>query len=373
MQEEKKQILKMVEEGKLTAEQALALLQELEKSQKTKEQKEEELLNELSTVVKFDEGKKEEDSYNYKVHSLKDKIIDFVDSAVKKLKDFDLDFNFGQSVDLSHVFQHGNVELRNLDIDVANGSVHVLPWDQRDVRIECEAKVYRAATQDEARASFIKDIVFNVENGTLHFAAHPKWLKVDAIIYVPKSEYDKVRVRMFNGPIKSENLNARTMKVKTANGKVTTSGLRGIKLEVETVNGKIKVEKSQVVDIDAETINGAIQLEGDFTNVEMQSFNGNASCKLASTFAEYIEAKTVTGGIDISIPEGLSVHGELKSNIGSFSVELDGIQIIEEKSEVVQKSLSFKPTLSGHRPLKLTADSKTGSISVKKAYVTGYK
>lgn len=367
MQEERKQILKMIEEGKLTADQALALLQELEKSQESMKQKEEALLNELSTVVKYEEGKKEEESYNYKVQSIKDKIIDFVDSAFKKIKDFDLDFNFGHAVDLSHVFQHGDAEIRNIDIDVANGSIHVIPWDQSDVRVECQAKVYRASTQDEARASFLKDTYFNIENGVLKFAAQPRWLKVDAIVYVPKTEYEKVRIRMFNGPIQSENLKAKTVKMKSANGKISASGLQGVKLEVETGNGKINVEKSRVAEVEAETINGAILLNGDFNRVEMQSFNGNVSCKLSGSLCEYIEAKAVTGSIDLSIPEGQAVNGVLKSNIGSFSVELDGIQIIEEKSEVVQKSLTFKPILSGQKQLKITADTKTGSIAVKKA------
>lgn len=372
MQEERIRILKMVEEGKLSADEALSLLNELEKSQQIIEQKQEDLVNELSTVVKFDETnhgdskQQDTDSFQNKFQSLKDVIVDFVDSAFKKIKDFDLDFNFGQGYELSHIFQQGDVQLKNIDVDIANGSVQFIPWDQNDVRIECKAKVYRGETQDEARASFLKDILFNVDIGTLRFSAQPKWMKVEAIIYLPKSDYENARIRLFNGPIRFENLNVKSLKAKTANGRIGGNGISGEKMELETANGKIKIRDSKITELEAETLNGAIQLEGDYARLELQSFNGNIGCKLKGSQCEEIEAKTVSGSIDLAIPSGLAVTGELKTNLGSFAVELDGIQIVSEKSDVVQKSLHFKPVVPGQHLFKLEAETKTGSISVRK-------
>jgi DUF4097 and DUF4098 domain-containing protein YvlB len=366
MQEERKRILKMVEAGELSADEAFSLLNKLEEDQQNMEKKQEELVNELSTVVKFEEGKKENESFQYKFQSLKDIIVDFVDSAFKKIKDFDLDFNFGQAYEVSHIFQQSDVELRNIDIDIANGSVQFIPWDQSDVRVECKAKIYRAESQDEARANFLKEILFKAEMGSLRFAAQPKWMKVDTIIYIPHVDYDNIRVRMFNGPVQCENLNVKSFKVKSANGRIGASGLVGAKLEAETANGKIKIRNSTFTELEAESLNGAIQLDGDYSRLDLQSFNGNITCQITGASSEEIEAKTITGSIDLSIPTGLGVSGELKSNLGSFSVELDGIQIVSEKNEMVQKSLYFKPVVTGQSPFKLSAESKTGSISVKK-------
>lgn len=58
MKEERKRILKMVEDGKLSVEEALTLLEKLEKAEDTAEQKQEEIIKELSTAVKFEEEKK---------------------------------------------------------------------------------------------------------------------------------------------------------------------------------------------------------------------------------------------------------------------------------------------------------------------------
>lgn len=58
MQEERKRILNMVQEGKLTVDEALILLEGLEDAESTKKNKAEQLFGELSTAVKFEEAKK---------------------------------------------------------------------------------------------------------------------------------------------------------------------------------------------------------------------------------------------------------------------------------------------------------------------------
>ncbi|WP_040204165.1 DUF4097 family beta strand repeat-containing protein [Neobacillus jeddahensis] len=366
MNEQRKRILQMVEEGKLKADEALALLDELEKAQQTMEQKQEQMVTELSTHVKFEEAKKEE-PFQAKYQSTKDKLFDFVDSALKKIKDLDLDLNFGQSVDISHIFHHGDVELKDVDINVANGSVKIATWEQPDVRIECQAKVYRVDNQDQARQNFLQDVIFAVEHQTLRFMTQQKWMKVEATIYVPKAQFERVRVRMFNGPISGEAMNVDDLRLKTANGKITLSGVEGRKAEVETANGKIKVTGSQFDEVETETINGAIQLEGDFRKVEMQSFNGNISLKEVGTRSELIQAKATTGGIDLHIPETIPVNGELKTNLGGFHVNLVGVQVLEEKSEMIQKSLRFQSVNHPDKMLRIYADTKTGSITIQKS------
>jgi DUF4097 and DUF4098 domain-containing protein YvlB len=363
MKEERKRILNMVKEGKLTVDEALTLLEELEKSSKTMEQKQEEIIHELSTVVNFEEAKKE-DPVHHKFQSVKDKIFDFVDSALKKMKDFDLDFNFGQSIEVSHIFQHGDANVKEIDVDVANGSVKLVPWDQRDVRIECHAKVYRVDTQEEARQNFLKDIVFVIEGEKLRFSTQQKWMKVDAEIYIPQEDYEFIRVRMFNGPIEGKNLKVNTLKVKSANGKIHLDTIIAGKTEVETANGHIHLSNYTADEVELETINGAIHLNGDVVRADVQTFHGDIHC-FSKNRAESIIAKTTTGSIDIFLTESVSADGELKSNLGGFTVELEGIQMIEEKTEMIQKMLRFKPVNNEKKAVKVFADSKTGSILIK--------
>jgi DUF4097 and DUF4098 domain-containing protein YvlB len=365
MKEERIRILKMVEEGKISVEEALSLIEDLEKATQTMEQKQEKIAQELSTAFKFEEAKKG-DSVNGKVQSTKDKIFDFVDSALKKVKDLDIDLNFGKSVEISHIFHQADVYLKDIDIDIANGSLKIVPWDQLDVRIECQAKVYRVENSDQARQNFLKDILFAIEGQKLRFMTQQKWMKVDAVVYIPQAEYERVRVRLFNGPISGEELTISDFKAKTANGKMEFVRLNGKKAEIEAANGHISLKSSVIDDLEAETLNGAIKIDGDFRKIETQTFNGNTTYHQTGTRCELISAKATTGGIDLYIPDGVAASGELKTNLGGFNIKLDGIQILEEKSEMIQKVLRFQSVTIPERTLKIFADTKTGSVTLHK-------
>ena len=81
MGDEKKRVLKLVEEGKITASEALALLELLEKEQEQKNVKEKEIIHELANVVNLDDEEKKEqareEAAQKKIASAKDMIFSF--------------------------------------------------------------------------------------------------------------------------------------------------------------------------------------------------------------------------------------------------------------------------------------------------------
>ncbi len=364
MEEEKKRILNLVKEGKLTVEEALILLDELGKQGEAAKKKEEALKYELSTIVQSEERSRHESAAGEKTQSAKEKIFEFLDTAIQRLKDFDLDFNFGKFVDITHIFQQNNVYLKDLDIDIANGSVKLVPWDEKNVRIECDAKVYRVDTAEEARDLFLRDVLFSVEGKRMRFICQQKRMKVNATAYIPKEDYENVRIRLFNGPIETGTVSAEKFRAKTANGKVYLAGVSGREMEVETANGKIEVNNVIAEEFDAETINGPIIVQGSIKKADLQSFNGDIECSLADENAELVEAMATTGSIKILVPERASVSGTIKSNLGNLNLGIEGVHITEEKKDVIQKSIRFHPVIDTGKEIKVFADSKTGSVTV---------
>jgi DUF4097 and DUF4098 domain-containing protein YvlB len=172
---------------------------------------------------------------------------------------------------------------------------------------------------------------------------------------------------MFNGPISGEELTIGDLRMKTANGKIELARLNGKRAEIETANGHITLQTSAIDALEVETINGAIKLDGDFRKVETQTLNGNTTYNLTGTRCELIAAKATTGGIDLYIPDGVAASGELKTNLGGFNIKLDGIQVLEEKSEMIQKMLRFQSVNHPDRMLKIFVDTKTGSITLHKS------
>lgn len=77
---------------------------------------------------------------------------------MKKVKEVDLDLNFGHAYDVQHIFQFKDTDFSSVELQIANGSVNIVPWEDDDIRAECQAKVYRADNQDAARHAFLQHI-----------------------------------------------------------------------------------------------------------------------------------------------------------------------------------------------------------------------
>jgi DUF4097 and DUF4098 domain-containing protein YvlB len=365
MSEERKRILEMVEKGTISAQEALTLLEALEKKQASQQDQEKQIFNELVTSVHEEKGEENSKDSFYSSSKPKDKVMDFVNSALNKIKNFDFDFQWKHSVELSHVFQQADVHLDKIDMDVANGKVEIIPWDQQDVRLECQAKVYRTEDREEARKQFLENTSFVVENAGLFYSTQLKWMKVDTKVYVPKQYYKKISIRQFNGGLKAENISVEEFKSKTANGKVFIQHITSEKAEIETSNGAIQLLDVKADNLDAESINGKIEVEGDIRYSDVQSLNGNIVCKLTGENADTIHSKAVTGNIDIYVPDGHAVVGEAKSNLGGFKVELEGINVVEEKNDIVQKHIRFSKNPEADKKLHIFAETKSGSVLIK--------
>lgn len=379
MNQDRKRILEMVQEGKLSAQEAIILLDALEEGKAPTPDLNHDAAEESHAGPGFsasdpsakpntekenaDGSKKDEDNFYRQMENAGERIFDFVNSALRKIKD--IDFQFNQSVEIPHVFQQSGEEIDRVDIDVANGPVRVIPWDQEEVRIECQAKVYRAEDREDGRSYFLENTIFSQDNNMLCFATKSKWMRVDTVVYVPQKRYKKVSVRIFNGEMTSERLECDDLLVKTTNGKVDLENISGNKLDIETVNGQIKVKESQVGEVEAETINGAIDVLASCRKAELKSFNGNITCTLKDTETKVFEAKAVTGNIYLYVPDTAGVDGELRSNLGSYTLDLQDVNILHEKRDVIQKQMKFKRTGTEGETIHVLADTKTGSVLVK--------
>ncbi|KAA0563135.1 DUF4097 domain-containing protein [Bacillus sp. CH30_1T] len=366
MNEERKRILDMLENGTISAQEAVALLEALDQKPNTSKEKakEKDFLDEFVSI--FQEDKKGEKEHSTHSGNPKDKLLDFMNSALNKIKNFDFDFQWNQSVELSHVYQQPNTDFEKIDVDVANGKVELIPWDGEEVRVECEAKVYRTEDHEEARKQFMENTSFAVDGDTLYYSTQLKWMKVDSKLYIPKHQYKRISIRLFNGGLKAENLDVQDLRAKAANGKIHIDHLTAKKAEVETSNGAISILNAKAHHVEAESINGKVHVEGDISISDVQSLNGNVVCALTGDKADTLHAKTVTGNIDLFVPENINISGEAKSNFGGFKLELQGIDVLEEKNEVVQKSIRFSRKTDSDDKLHLFAETKAGSVLIKK-------
>lgn len=327
---EKERILKLVEDGVLSAKEAITLLEKLEEGQSVS-------LEKSTTDHTFHEEKAGAESKGNGTENLGAKLFGWLDTAVKKVKDVDLDLNFGQSVDVEHIFQFKDASLSHLDIQLANGSLNVMPWDDQDIRAECHAKIYRAEDGEQARQQFLNQLDCGLEGDKFFIRTEKKTMKVNVTLYVPRIQYDKIKVKLFNGPIRGEKLKTKELAAKTTNGVVSFASLQAEKVGIETANGQIKLADHECGMIEVETINGLIDLRGKSESIDAQSFNGNIAVQLSDEKCRSIYAKTTTGSVDVQIPRACAVTAELKSNLGSISHDLLDAEMIKEKMKHYKK------------------------------------
>lgn len=364
--EERKMILNMLNEGKINAAEAARLLEALGDKQPVQKE-----VVENYDVVKVENAKQDGQSKSksksfYKEQSLTSKISELVDRVVKKVKDVDLDFNFGSSINVQHIFQDNDLDFKSLKVDVPNGKVNVIPWDESGVRAECDAYVYKVETVEEARNKFLEYVKMEGEQGILLFKVADKQVKVNVDLYVPRKQYEEVALSLGNGDLKMEDLNIQVLKGGTSNGSVSLKNVSGKVLASETKNGSIDVIDSHWEQGELETWNGSIRVDGAIVDLEAETLNGSITYRLPKAVNGKAEFKTVTGRINVYLPSELEVKGELKTFAGGLNCLLDDVAIVENKKDYTQKQLKFNANNGAVSTYNVEAETKTGSITIDK-------
>lgn len=371
VKEERKKILEMVKSGLLSIDEAEKLLEELNQVEEKKQMKEEasKEAEKLSTIIEAESEKEdqyEKKHYDYKVKqekTLKDRVFDFFETAMEKVKELDLDFT--KSVNIFHVFQQNNNDFQKVQIDIPNGSVHLEAWDHTDVRVECDAKIFRTDQVDEGKERFMKDVDFTIVDETLTFVSFDKINKVEVKVYVPQKDFDKVYVKLFNGSITTRNLSARKISLQSTNGQIRLSNASGEKAKLETTNGAITLSEIAFDKVDVETVNGKVNVDGKFKKAEAETIGGSITAYVREPQPESVRLSSATGAIYVNVQEHLAVSGEVKSNLGNVHVNLENIYKMKEEKEVIQKIIRFDTTSELTNKTYIFADAKTGSVYVK--------
>ncbi|MFK2825467.1 DUF4097 domain-containing protein [Bacillus sp. B190/17] len=367
MNEEKKRILEMVEAGIISASEGLTLLEALNKEpdQHVRKERRENILDELVNFGQKLSGSLQKQSTDSSTspNQPKDKLFQFVQSTMQKLKDFE--FPLGKTVEFSHTFQENDFSPQRIKVEMANGNFTIKPWEGNSVKAECYVKMYGADNEDEARESFIKNSVFYARENKLSFSVGLKLMKVDTVLYVPEEAVNEVSVKLFNGSFSMRGLEVKELEVKTANGKIEVKQSKINEFEGETGNGQIYLIDCEGRKAEASSFNGAVHVVGSIGYTDIKSFNGNVLCDLKSEVCHTVKAQAVTGNIEIYVPDHMTMKGILRTNLGSLYLPESGIKKAGEKEEMVQKIVHFESEKEELAQVTIEAGTKTGSVSIK--------
>ncbi|WP_101843065.1 DUF4097 family beta strand repeat-containing protein [Halobacillus sp. Marseille-P3879] len=337
MSEERMKILKMIESGTISAEEGEKLLKAVEYS-------------------KDEEGKAAGKKYGFK---------DFVGEALEKIKNADFDLSFGEAVEFQYHLETSDEAFHDLDISIANGSLHLEPWKEGYAQAECHVKVYQAADEKEAKEQFLTGGQFDVTNGILRIANPSKKIKTFVKLYLPSKRYDFIKARLSNGTITSHDVLSNHFHLKTTNGSLRVKRSKGESCKLETGNGSVTISESQFEVCEADTINGSVKLDGQYGKSDASAVTGSITVNNEGETAHTGFFKTTTGQITVSLPENKRIDGKISTSMGSLHCDIENYKILSNKKEMINKELIFEAHENIEQVYHFEAETKTGSVTVK--------
>lgn len=367
MQEERKRILDMVENGTITAQEALALLEELGKQS--------------TPIISLDkEEPKQEQTHGQNKHQSADFIEDlkrdftvmgerfmqFMQGTVDKMKEFDFEMPFGEPVVFEESLVKDEASFDDISVNIANGKIEIYPTEEAYAHATVKVKSFRNSTEEEAKARFAEEFIFTTEGNKLRVYSDMKTTSVQVMLYVPKKAYNHVSARLFNGEFIAKNLEANSFKLKTTNGKITLDALKFKSADLETVNGAVQVQDVIGDSIEVETMNGRIYVDGKLKELEGSSVSGHVILTTKDKEARKIEGTAVAGTVELYVPKDVSLKGETTTQIGKIDVQLSDVTQLNQSEQLLNKRVGFTKIVDAEaEPLKVYGDAKTGSVLVR--------
>jgi len=366
--EEKLLILKMLEEKKITSEEALKLLAALEEVPKQentdnfkRNQKANGFADEAAKVRdKVNDWKKEfKNNYNQAdfdnmiddfsnkaqkvgknvataTSGIVDKVIDYVGSFVDT-NSFNI---FGNLQTVQKNFEVFPAEGATLEIFGANGTITIKK--HLDPKVMIITRIKSSAPNGEGIVSFSDDpsaIAIKVNSAAINISvSHEVFLpeiKFKSIkiensngkIYIEDSLSDEITATTKNAHIEMMGVNSDKISVNTKNGRVQMSYIIGNKIDINTSNAVIDIKHIKVQDVNAVTVNGRVTIENAQNideNTDMNMFlktsNGGIKVNMNDMDGRVykVKAHASNGSINLLIPEIVYHNVNRKGVTGSF-------------------------------------------------------
>lgn len=234
-------------------------------------------------------------------------------------------------------YQEAPAPVDKLDIEWVNGPVEILPWEGDHINVTEYAK---PDLDEGQRLEFVI-----TENGTMRI----RWtndkkfwkgllLSKYLLVQVPAGLcLEKARVTNISGSVHMEGLLGEDIQLSTTSGRVEAVGVRGEKLKATSVSGSIRAENMQLEELRLSTTSGRIEAPGfGAESAKFQSVSGgveaygnsgsieaktvSGAIRLATEHPpESVRLETVSGSIRLTLPPDAGFTAKYDSMSGSFS------------------------------------------------------
>ena len=330
-------ILKMVESGKVSAEEALQLFEALEQTDEIVDIEDEKISDVIresssqSTDREICEEQIEEELYSTHTDPTLSKVLD-VTLVTCKL----------------------NVERANVDdvtIEIRDDKTRALVSQPEWLTIEeNEDKIMIKETRN-VNLTDIFDFFKGGEasHGTLYLNVR---LPLELVI-------DSGKFSNVSGNVSLIGLNADTINAKSVSGKVQASDLKSKKIELKSVSGNVVADNVRTCNIQVGSTSGKVKFVGQSNLINCKTVSGSIEV-VTGSICESIIASSVSGKVSLLISEPEKYNLNLSSMSGS--IDTSGFAIVD-KSHPTKRTVSISNRSEKNR---IEASTLSGKIIIDK-------
>lgn len=353
MAEERLLILKMLDEGKISTDEAEKLLSAL--GEENKDEVKEKIDNFTEKTVDFSEKAAS------KGISLAESVMEGLSGFFDNIDEGNFSNIFsGKYESEFYDFKISTEEGENLNLDIigSNGSISVHPGESKDILVNANVRYNKTAGKNKPSDGF-----YNVEREgkTVFFRPLIKDnIAVDLDIFLPEKNYENISIINKNAKVSLKNIISNKLEVKNKNSTINLSNIDSDFILTDTKNGSIDLDSIKSKEVNINTSNGKIILNCvNSPLINATTSNGLIDAEQLTTHKAFLA--TTNGSISVNTSDEFPGYFNLRTTSGKINLNLDSL-VFDVDSETIKigKAVDYDED----NPKEIIASTTNGSIRV---------
>lgn len=332
MKEERMMILTMLEEGKISSEEALKLLDAIDdmpeenpEENNFNKNEDDKKINVEKTMKKVEETLKEQGK---KMGDFGADLGNKISELVSGIKDKSSSVNFWSNYETINTTLEKDISHLNepiLDLKSVNGGIIVKPWEKESLLLKINCS-FKKGVLDENDTLYD---FYEEDNKIIFRPVYTSNIGIKLEVYVPSKKYNSIILKTSNAKIETSDINLDSLICETTNSNININKIDSKNINLTTKNGKIIIEKVNSSTIQANSTNSSILL-GKISGEKIFVATKNGKIYIDEITSNQIDGVTSNGSIEVNKIQGKNI--KLNTSNGKIicnNMNPDKIQVLE--------------------------------------------
>lgn len=386
----KDRILKMLEEGKISSEEAIRLMEAMDRKEDGGQQERkdgpdarhsnsqtgrstkssgnfasaseawDQLVGEFQKYINPDKANETYSNVKNKFENQKyaSQVFGSLEKAFDSVKNSNIDSMFS-SGGKNRLIETVDEDFSNISVDMTNGNITIVPTDRVTTAKFEVTSFYRKL---DKKRNYFQDIICEVKNNELMIVSDIRSARVNVELQVNPALVNRLIVSSSNGNVTVENEEFSDLTVDILNGSITLENVSAKSAFARTSRGNVKVEGGGYGALELVSMVGTV--DTDRLNAKDLTVSSNGSVNLSlKEETESASINTNMGSINISVPKDRALEGRISTVVGQLNYPPDiNVRFMKHQDIGLKELMLVNDT--DERGMILEVGTKFGSVTL---------